>query len=167
MTPKVYGYNKDTGEFVGESLADENPLEVGQYLVPAQAVLVSPPETGENEVAVWVGDAWVVTKDFRGNVYDKGTGDMSEYKNLGELPKSLTKHSKPVGPYTWSDEGDCWVIDVELQNKQVQLKINEEARAYLSSTDWYGRRQEETGKPIPQEILDERVAARARVVDLV
>lgn len=45
-----------------------------------------------------------------------------------------------------------------------QIAINEEARAYLNSTDWYVVRFAETGVPIPQEILDARQAARERIV---
>lgn len=45
-----------------------------------------------------------------------------------------------------------------------QIAINEEARAYLNSTDWYVVRQAETGIPIPQDILDARQAARSRII---
>ena len=45
-----------------------------------------------------------------------------------------------------------------------QEEINEEARAYLSLTDWYVVRFAETGVAIPQEILDARQAARERIV---
>ena len=45
-----------------------------------------------------------------------------------------------------------------------QIAINEEARAYLNSTDWYVVRFAETGTPIPQDILDARQVARSRIV---
>jgi hypothetical protein len=48
--------------------------------------------------------------------------------------------------------------------EQIQVRINEEAIAYLSSTDWYVVRFVETGVAIPEEILAERQAARERVV---
>ena len=51
-----------------------------------------------------------------------------------------------------------------LTPEQEQKRINSEARAYLASTDWYVIRLQETGAPIPAEILDERAAVRARVV---
>jgi len=48
-----------------------------------------------------------------------------------------------------------------------QLKqINDEARRYLSETDWYVIRQQETGVEIPVDILTERQAARNRIVDI-
>lgn len=48
--------------------------------------------------------------------------------------------------------------------EQLQELVNAESRAYLASTDWYVIRLQETGAPIPAEILDERAAVRARVV---
>ena len=49
--------------------------------------------------------------------------------------------------------------------EQLQIQVNSEARAYLLSTDWYVIRLQETGEPIPEGILAERAAARARVVE--
>lgn len=48
--------------------------------------------------------------------------------------------------------------------QQAKENTNEEARAYLNSTDWYVVRFAETGVAIPQEILDARQAARERIV---
>ena len=49
--------------------------------------------------------------------------------------------------------------------EQLQVQTNAEARAYLLSTDWYVIRLQETGKPIPEDILSERAAARSRIVE--
>ena len=60
-------------------------------------------------------------------------------------------------------------VDAHLNPKptpeQEQERINTEARAYLAETDWYVIRLQETGEPVPAEILAERAAARARVVE--
>jgi hypothetical protein len=48
---------------------------------------------------------------------------------------------------------------------ELQAQTNAEARAYLAETDWYISRKAETGKAVPADILTERAAARARVVD--
>ena len=47
---------------------------------------------------------------------------------------------------------------------RAQLVINADARAYLSSTDLYAIRFQETGVAIPQEIEDARTAARLVVI---
>jgi hypothetical protein len=51
-----------------------------------------------------------------------------------------------------------------VEAEVVKQKINEESRSYLSSTDWYVIRQQETGVAIPQDILDARQAAREAIV---
>lgn len=51
----------------------------------------------------------------------------------------------------------------QLAQKAIE-EANAEARAYLSSTDWYVIRQQETGVAIPQDILDARNLARSKVV---
>lgn len=48
--------------------------------------------------------------------------------------------------------------------QQAQDAINSEALAYLKETDWYVLRYQETGKAIPQDVLDERQAARDRIL---
>lgn len=50
--------------------------------------------------------------------------------------------------------------------EQLQELVNSEARAYLSSTDWYVIRLQETGQDVPEEILEARSQARFRVVDV-
>ena len=52
-----------------------------------------------------------------------------------------------------------------LTAEQLQAQANAEARAYLASTDWYVIRMQETGEPVPDDIIAERAAARARVVE--
>ncbi|MDV7209889.1 hypothetical protein [Azotobacter beijerinckii] len=44
-------------------------------------------------------------------------------------------------------------------------RINAAARAYLTSTDWYILRLQETGEPVPPDVLEQRAAARAQVVE--
>lgn len=52
-----------------------------------------------------------------------------------------------------------------LTAEQLQSQANAEARAYLAGTDWYIIRMQETGEPVPDEILAERAAARAMVIE--
>ena len=46
-----------------------------------------------------------------------------------------------------------------------QKKINEEARAYLASTDWMSVREAEGGTAMPSDVKTKRAAERAKVVD--
>ena len=51
----------------------------------------------------------------------------------------------------------------EIEAQAVSEKEKAEARQFLNSTDWYVTRMQETGKPIPQDILDQRAAAREKL----
>jgi len=44
-----------------------------------------------------------------------------------------------------------------------QRRTNQEARQYLTSTDWYIVRQTETGVEVPAEVLTKRAEVRAKV----
>lgn len=46
----------------------------------------------------------------------------------------------------------------------LQMESDRQHREYLNSTDWYIIRKMETNIDIPQEILDNRAAARASIV---
>ena len=46
----------------------------------------------------------------------------------------------------------------------MEYKINE-AKSYLSSTDWYTSRLSETGKAIPEDVLAQRTKAREFLSD--
>ena len=50
--------------------------------------------------------------------------------------------------------------------EQQQYRINTEARAYLSLTDWYVIRLQEIGEPVPEDILLLRAEARSKVIHL-
>ena len=50
--------------------------------------------------------------------------------------------------------------------RQLQGQANAAARQYLLDTDWYVIRMQETGAPVPDEVLQARQAARDAIVTL-
>ena len=54
---KIYNFNKE-GYFVGESEADESPLEEGVFLIPANATTIEPPIVESGFVPVFNGTKW-------------------------------------------------------------------------------------------------------------
>lgn len=50
--------------------------------------------------------------------------------------------------------------------RQAQEQINQDSRSYLAQTDWYVVRWHETGVPVPDDVLEQRQAARGRVIDI-
>lgn len=58
-----------------------------------------------------------------------------------------------------------YTIEIEDITAQVeQQKINEEALAYLASTDWMIIRAMDSGIPCPEEVKQARAEARAKIV---
>lgn len=56
----IYNYHPDIGVFLGISQADPDPLVEGNWLIPAFATTVAPPQFGISEHPVWKGTAWVL-----------------------------------------------------------------------------------------------------------
>lgn len=50
--------------------------------------------------------------------------------------------------------------------EELQVVKNQEARAYLNSTDWYVIRNQETGVAIPEEIAIKRQEAREQIIEV-
>lgn len=58
------------------------------------------------------------------------------------------------------------IIDERSKAQQLQELANTTAQQYLLDTDWYVIRMQETGVPVPTEVLEARQAAREAIVTL-
>lgn len=56
---KIHHYHPETLEYVGESEADESPLEPGVFLIPAHATELAPPKAQAGKVRAFEAGAWV------------------------------------------------------------------------------------------------------------
>ena len=88
-------------------------------------------------------------KDTAGNVYAYNAIQTPKPGLIEMTPEEVEAHLNPAPT-----------------PEQLQQQTNAQARAYLTSTDWYVIRLQEKGTPIPQEILDARQAARDSVIEL-
>lgn len=57
---EIWHYHRDTGALIGAGTADLNPVEPGQWLIPAHATATPPPTPAADEEVVWQDGAWVV-----------------------------------------------------------------------------------------------------------
>lgn len=54
---KIYNYD-DNGQFVGEGMADADPLDANNHLIPANATTVAPPDDVPGTTRHFVAGGW-------------------------------------------------------------------------------------------------------------
>ena len=108
---QIYTFDKITGEFLAEEIADENPLEKDEFLIPANATSIAPPAASLNEIAVFDGSVWALVDDYRGQVHFAPDGIREVISVLGEMvPAGNTTTEPPDAEMTW--DGTTWVYDL-------------------------------------------------------
>lgn len=93
----IYHYHPVTKEYLGKGLADKDPMVKGNWLIPAHATEVEPPELKEKQAAVFCDGQWQIVNDHRGFEYWLQNGEHHVINDLGaELPEEyLTEKPKP------------------------------------------------------------------------
>ena len=130
---KIYNYNRDTGEYVGESDATPNPISEGEYLIPACATTDAPPSVSADEVAVWDKESnlWTTTGDNRGEtVYDTTYGISSKVDYIGSIKDIHTTRERPSEFHHWN--GTDWEEDLDEKYEETKNTRN----GLLADSDW-------------------------------
>lgn len=97
----IYGYDKNTKEYLGSMEAYLDPLESLKsnkevYVIPPNFTIMAPPEVKEGEASVFNGNKWEIVKDHRGLFgYNKKTGEEVIINTLGDLPEDFVEE-KPI-----------------------------------------------------------------------
>lgn len=112
-----------------------------------------------DEESKWVEDPILKKKAFRPN--DITLSWCDEKKDWVEDPILKKKSNRPEEPYYfWNDKKGDWIIDKAIKEKyDIIVSINE-AKSYLSNTDFYYARKMETGKDIPKDVANKRAISR-------
>lgn len=92
---KIYHYHHETNEYLGEGLADKDPMVADNWLIPAHATKVKPPKTDKNQSAVFDGKEWSVVADYRGFEYWLQDGESHVINELGVEPPDSYLEIKP------------------------------------------------------------------------
>lgn len=98
MTTKYYySYNTEENIFSGKFPAIKNPRRQTEFLLPAMATFKEPPDTNENEVAIWNGENWQIESDFRGEFQvDIETKEVSTIDYIGSIKKGFQRIEEKV-----------------------------------------------------------------------
>lgn len=143
---EIHHYHPITGEYIGTGEALPDPLEDSCFLIPAYATDVTPPKSGQNEIAVFDGESWSVKPDFRGTDCWSGYGDKHTITEIGETVPDGASQTEPEPEQPTS--------------KQLAHDARAQRDARLSACDWVVIRTQELGQPVQQEWSEYRQALR-------
>lgn len=85
---QIWNYDDD-GVWTSSGWADPDPMEPGNWLVPANATTIAPPAVAAKQVAVFVDGAWSVVADHRGETWYAGYKQPVVVEAVG-TPAGLT-----------------------------------------------------------------------------
>lgn len=156
----IYCAHPFTREYVGQSLADADPLEPENWLIPAHAYLDQPPApvSGQAVVRSEGGAAWQLVADYRGTVYDTTTGNPQQYEDLGDLPGNLTAEPRPSPFHEWVMGG--WVLDAAAKQNAERDAERVWRDSRLASTDYLAMPDYPLTDAARSEVLAYRQALR-------
>lgn len=146
---EIFNYHPLTGEFLGTGVADDNPLDPANPIVPGYATSIAPPQATERRVAVCRDaaghapqngpeGAWTLVPDYRAvplfRTADGSTFDLGhEYNGLGDLPPFLTDAPRPSAAHEWVN--DDWVLNSQLETQQLAATARAQRDAMLDEAD--------------------------------
>lgn len=145
----LYNYDKNTKEYLSTTIASADPMETkikGEFipLVPAYATLLEPPTTGENEVAIFNGEAWEIKKDFR--VSHKICDENFNIKDITEIGEIEENYLVTADIAELIKENPN---NFKIQNEEIAQKTEEEYQEFLNNKI----KKEETEK-IKNQLLE-------------
>lgn len=100
------------GFYVCQTLADQDPVQPENWLLPAGCVEADPPEARSGFAARWQPEkkAWQYLPDHRGQTaYRTDNGQPETVQSAGELPAGLTFAPRPSPCHVW--DGKAWRAD--------------------------------------------------------
>lgn len=134
MTEKIVYQTDRLGIFIGTVMADESPVEAGEYLIPGGCVETPPPAIPEHKAAWWNGKDWQLVDFFGGVVvYNTDTGEPRTLEGFEPVPAGFTM--KKPGPNQIWKNGE-WVDDIDavlaaLRDEKLQA-IAADCAAYIA-----------------------------------
>lgn len=119
---KIYHFDPNTNELLGEGEATQSPLEKGVFLIPANATALEPPKSKKGKVVAFDGGAgaWTLVDDHRGkSLFSTSTGAEKKITSLQEtLNQEGFTTEKPEPFQRWNEEEKRWEDDIPALQKE-------------------------------------------------
>ena len=91
---EIYNFDSDSQEFLSKNITKVGVD--GSEVFPVNSTTVAPPQTGENQVAVWDGSDWSVEHDYRGESYWDDDGNETVIFDRNIAPPVESHKNKPA-----------------------------------------------------------------------
>ena len=131
-TKPVCQLNVD-GFYLCQTVADADPMQPENWLIPAGCIEAEPPESKPNLAAKWQPESkkWAYLPDYRGKTaYRTDNGQPETVQTVGELPAHLTLIAPPSELHQWN--GKAWVVDKTKQKAAEQAQFQAAQAAKLA-----------------------------------
>ena len=125
---KIYHYHPTTGEYIGEGMADKDPLEENNWLIPAHATHIAPPPQAEGKSITFDGAEWqyvdvevVAEKD----VDNTSPSTETAFQKVVKLLESVNAELVEVKNKLQEKEERLSVLEQKSNEKEVKEKLSE------------------------------------------
>lgn len=116
------------GIYVCQTVADADPMQPENWLIPAGCIDTEPPEVKPNLAAKWQPESktWAYLPDHRGKTaYRTDNGQPETVETVGELPAHLTLTAPPSELHEWN--GKAWALN---KTAAAELKAQQQAEMW-------------------------------------
>jgi hypothetical protein len=118
---EVYSYDKQTGIFIGPTIADEDPKNPGNYLFPAQTTAIKPPFVPEDKLAKWNTDMWsLVDKPPRELTPEEK--DKRDYVAPSVMELLRNERNKRLNDVEWMISRDITTLGYVSENLKTYMQ---------------------------------------------
>ena len=127
------------GFYVCQTVADADPMQPENWLIPAGCIDTEPPEVKPNLAAKWQPESktWAYLPDHRGKTaYRTDNGQPETVETVGELPAHLTTIAPPSELHEWNAEKQTWQLNRAKQKatEQAQFQAAQAQAAWVTSS---------------------------------
>jgi len=130
-------------------VADDNPLQPDEPIVPGFATPTEPPASNARQIPVyrddhgrapqnWPAGSWMLVPDYRAVPLFRtadGSAFMLDdtYTGLGDLPTFLTDEERPSAAHVW--QNDEWTLDVGIETDLLAATARAQQATLLAEAD--------------------------------